>query len=173
MSGELSKFKKYLELTEGAVLLPSVITVTGYEINKEIYLLEELFMPLIAVYANFLSKDLIGKEVFDFEYEKNENYLLYFKVIDKKEDEEDKDDGSESIKILYIMESLYQVFPKNAMELSKKNFYDDMISKWRRELDKYKEGQKIDVLKIMSSMINESLYINLVYAAKQNIKQNV
>lgn len=171
MSGELSKFKKYLEVCEKAVSLPATITITGYDIGKDVYLLEDLFLPLLSVYANFLSKDILGYDVFNLKYKKDSNSLLYFKISDGED--VDDDSGSEVVKILFLMESIYQIFPLNALELSKKKFYDEMVSKWRMELGRYQDGQEIDVIKIMDGLIKESLYINLMQAAKQNLKKGV
>ncbi len=157
---KISKLKKYIELSEKMVSLPDNIIITDVSIEKIIYLGEDTFLPVIATYANFISRLLLEEDVFPLVFKKNTNSLFYCKIFDNNNDFENY--TSEAFKLLVLSVALEEIFPKNSKVLSSKNYYEELITKWRNVLDKIEENKTIDPILLIDKLIKESLYINLM-----------
>lgn len=157
---KISKFKRYLEIAEQSLKLPDMITITDVPIEKEIYISEKTFLPVIAVYSNFLSRLLIEEDIFKLQFKKSESALFFLSIADNKNAIETN--TNEVLKILILTEALEQLFPKNARLISAKNYYDEVITQWRETLSTIEENKTIDPVIVLDKLIKDSLYVNLL-----------
>lgn len=165
----ITKFKKILDLSLGAVELPSSIKIAEQYIAKDIYLLDETFIPLIGVYSNFISNEIMGKPVFAFNFVKDSGNIL---GVGMRESDDLRDDTSNVVKMLFLMEGLNQVFPNNTAVLEDKSFYTDLIMKVQSKLKDKPEGSLIDANAIFEGVLKDSLYINLMKLENKNKYEN-
>jgi hypothetical protein len=144
-----AKLKDLITLASEAVNLPDVIEVEGMEVEKYIYLEEDTLVPVILIFSNYISKVLLGKEIFDMPVAKSENSLC-FAVIEEDGRDDSEGTDSEAVRVLMIMESMNSIF-----NLKSKNDVDltTLVINWRKSLKGLNDGDKIDVENNIKSLI--------------------
>lgn len=125
-----SKFKELISIAEMAVNLPDVIEIRTMEVEKHIYLQDDTFNPVVLVFANFISNNLCGENLFKLNVVKSEDTLCFGLIEDDGEDDS-KDESSDALRILILIESLHSIF-----DMKNQNILDmtELVVNWRRSL---------------------------------------
>ncbi len=160
-----SKFKELIYIAEKAVNLPDIVEVRGMEVDKSVYLSDDVFNPVVLVFANFISRNLCGKDLFNLNVIKSEDGLCFASINEDGEDDS-KDEDSDALRVLVLIESLHSIFD---LKHQKKIDLTHLVVNWRRALTLEKERSKIDPSKHIKMLIMN----NMEKLSQMNNKNNL
>ena len=138
------KLKKIISLVDIASIginVPEKIKIETMDIDKAVYLQEDTLIPVFIYFANVLSKNIYGKPIINISLKKSQNTLCY-SVLEEKEDTEEDHSDADSVKILFLMESIHQIM---GLEYSQEPDLTLLVKNWRKNLEKLKEGEEIQI----------------------------
>jgi len=154
---KVSKFKQYLDYADKITKIPKKIVISSVDIEKDLYLNEDVFLPLVYLTSNYISKVILKKNIFNLKLKKTTDSLLFCVLEDNiEEDDENKDEEflSETLKILIISSALENLFPLN---LKNKAIYDNVISLLRKEFHSVNENETIVINNFIENYIKEHM----------------
>ena len=151
---KVNKFKQHLNYATKITKIPNKLTISDVDIEKDLYLNEDVFLPLVYLTSNYISKVILKKEVFNLKIKKNSDSLLFCFLDDNEDDQDSEDFLSESLKILIISSALENLFPLN---LKNKKIYDNIISLFRKEFHSVNENEFLSVNNFIENYIKDHI----------------
>ena len=180
---ELSKVEKTLEIAISTGLqkgkdiytLPESISIYDSDLSKDFIFYEETFNSLIIYYAEFLHQELYGKGLFNLDFIKAENGSTLFGITLR--DKVDKDDffveSPNSIKVLFLMESLNKIFPPDLSFSKIENFYTDLYINISKNIYDLPQGADINIDKGLGNIFKDIMYASKLNLDKKKPKQKI
>lgn len=150
---KLKKILSLVDLAGNSLKVPEAVLIETMSIDKAVYMQEDTLVPVFVYYANVLAMNVYNKPIINISIIKTENTLCYASLEEKEEDEKEAEDA-DSIKILFLMESIHQLM---GLEYTNKPDFTKLVKSWRRNLESLDSGDKIDYSNNVSSLIVENL----------------
>lgn len=152
---KLKKIMSLIDIAGKAINIPEKVKIESLDIDKPIYLQEDTVIPIFIYFANVLSSNVYGKPIINISIKKSKNNLC-FGYIDDKEDSDESHSDSDSVKILFLMESMYQIM---GLGLSQEPDLTVIIRNWRSTLSDLEDGEEIKIgYKVEELIINHLPY---------------
>ena len=150
---KLKKILSLVDLAGSSLNVPDSVTIETMSIDKAVYMQEDTLIPVFVYYANILSMNVYNKPIINISIIKTENTLCYASLEEKEEDEREAEDA-DSVKILFLMESIHQLM---GLEYSNKPDFTKLVKNWRRNLESLDSGSTIDYSINVSNLVIENL----------------
>jgi hypothetical protein len=136
---DLKKITSLLDIAGLGINIPDKIKIEAVDVLKLVYMQEDTLFPVFVYYANTLSNNIYGRDIINISLKKSSNSLC-FAIMEDKEDKSGDNVDSDSVKILFLMESIHQIL---GLQLKKQPNMSMLVKNWRRVLEQVPEGQEI------------------------------
>lgn len=179
---EVSKIEKTLEValsdsvrsTGKVFALPEKVIMFNTDIPQNVFFLKETFNPLLISYADFIHCELYGNNLFNVDYLKSKtgSTLFGISVEEKTEKDESFKETPNSVKVLFLMESLNNLMPPDLSLSKMDSFYSDLAYNIAKKTYDLPEGAKINLSKNLSDIYRDVMYANIINLGYKLNKKN-
>jgi hypothetical protein len=150
---KLKKILSLVDLAAESLKVPDSVMIETMAIDKALYMQVDTLIPVFVYYANVLSINVYKKPIINISVIKTDNTLCYAS-LEEVEDDERESENADSVKILFLMESIHQLM---GLDYTNKPDFTKLVKNWRRNLESLDSGSKISFTDDVSNLIIDNL----------------